>query len=259
MTKTQQIFFGLLFFFCFAQNTFAQLNESDTTNFQLRVGVTGVWQQGNVELVVLRSRLEMVTNGKKSLVFKTQNNSLYQEFSGFKADNDLNNRNFLYFKPQNRFYPFALLYVQTNFRRKIDYRWFGGGGATWQFVRKSHSNLKLSGGFLYENTRFLGNQFNETFYNGSQNIALWRATIYLAGWHRIFGHKLKFFYNAYWQPAFEQVANNRMQADVGLELPMWKGLNFQMEYLLSYEQVVAQKVKELDRILTFGLSYQIKK
>jgi hypothetical protein len=238
---------------------YAQLNESDTARFQLRAGITGVWQSGNVELLALRSRLEMVTNGKKNFVFKSQNNSLYQEFSGFKADNDLNSRNFLYYKPQKSFYPFALLYVQTNFRRKIDYRWFGGAGITWQFVRKIHSNLKLSGGMLYENTRFTVNQFNEVFYNGSENIALWRATMYLAGWHRILNGKVKLFYNAYWQPGFEQVPNNRMQVDVGLELPVWKGLSFQTEYLLTYEQVTAQKVKEIDRLFTFGLSYQIRK
>lgn len=242
-----------------AKSSFAQLNESDTSRFQFRAGITGVWQQGNVELVVLRSRLELVTNGKKALVFKTQNNSLYQEFSGFKADNDLSSRNFLYYKPQNRFYPFAILYVQTNFRRKIDYRWFGGIGTTWQFVQKSHTNLKFSVGILNEDTYFLSDQFNQIFYNNSKNIKLWRSTLYLAGWHRIFDHKVRIFYNAFWQPAFEQVPNNRLQADVGLELPIWKGLNFQTEYLVSYEQVVAENVKELDRILTFGLNYQFKK
>ncbi len=46
---------------------YAQLNESDTARFQLRAGITGVWQSGNVELLVLRSRLEMLTNGKKTL------------------------------------------------------------------------------------------------------------------------------------------------------------------------------------------------
>ncbi len=92
----------------------AQLNESDTSRFQVRVGATGVWQQGNVDLVVLRGRLELVTNSNKRLVVKSQNNSLYQAFSGFKADNDINSRNYFYYNPQQRVYAFAMLYVQIN-------------------------------------------------------------------------------------------------------------------------------------------------
>lgn len=254
-----QVLVLTVFLFFTAYSSSAQLNESDTTRFQLRAGASGAWQQGNVALVVLRSRLEMVTNGKQPVVFKTQNNSLYQEFSGFKVDNDLNSRNFLYYKPQRTIYPFALLYIQTNFRRKIDYRWFGGVGVTWQLVRQSHTNLKFSAGVLREDTRFSSTRFNENFYNGSRHIALWRGTFYLSGWHRLLNNKLRLFYSTYWQPGFEQVANNRAQADIGLELPIWKGLSFQTEYLFAYEQVVAERIQEIDRILTFGLNYQLKK
>ena len=37
---------------------FAQLNESDTVKFQLRASLTGNYQQGNVELLNLKSKLE---------------------------------------------------------------------------------------------------------------------------------------------------------------------------------------------------------
>jgi hypothetical protein len=47
---------------------FAQLNESDTARFQFRAGVTGAWQKGNVDLLVLRGRLELVTNSHRVVV-----------------------------------------------------------------------------------------------------------------------------------------------------------------------------------------------
>ena len=243
----------------FSLSSMAQLNESDTAKFQFRGGLTGALQRGNVDLLVIRGRLEIVTNSQKPFVFKSQNNSLYQEFSGFKADNDVNSRNYLYYKPFRKFYPFSMLYVQTNYRREIDSRWFGGLGYTWQVVQKPKTILKISGSLVYESTRFRSDQFNETEYNGSTEISLPRATLFLAGWHRLADSKLRLFYSGYWQPGLDGTPNNRFQLDLGIDVPLWKGLNATVQYSFSREQVVTTTVLQKDRILTFGLSYQLKK
>jgi hypothetical protein len=237
----------------------AQLNESDTAKMQLRAGITGTWQQGNVNLLLLRGRLEAVSNGMKPVVFKTQNNSLYQEFGKNKADNDINSRNYLYYKPLEKVYPFGMFFVQTNYRRQIDFRWFAGGGVTWQFVQKLRSNMKLSGSMVYEETRFRNNRFNAPVYNGSETIPLWRFTTYLSGWHQLFHQRIRLYYTAYWQPGLDGNKNYRTQLDAGIDFPVWKGLNFTVAYSFTHEEVVVEKVKQDDRILTFGLSYQIKK
>lgn len=240
-------------------NAFAQLNESDTSIFQTRLGTSGSLQKGNVELLVIRSRVELVSNGKKNFVFKSQSNSLFQRFGVKKADNDLNSRNFLYFKPRSKFYSFAMVFIQTNFRRKIDYRWFAGLGGTFQAVDKPLHNLKFSASIVKEQTRYSTGFFNESYYNGNELIAPWRGILYCSGVHRIIKSKVKLFYNANWQPAFDKVPNNRVQLDIGAEMPVWKGLNFQVEYILNYEQVVASNIKQLDRILSFGVNYQLRK
>lgn len=240
-------------------NAFAQLNESDTSKFQLRLGTSGSWQKGNVEILVLKSRLELVSNGKKNFVFKSQSNNLYQRFGVKKADNDLNSRNFLYFKPTSKIYPFAMVFVQTNYRRKIDYRWFAGIGGTFQVIDKPLHNLKFSASLVKEQTRYSSSFFNESYYNGNEKIAPWRGTLYVAGTHKIIKEKIKLFYNANWQPALDNVPNHRVQMDIGAEMPIWKGLNFQIEYLLNYEQVVASNIRQIDRIFSFGINYQIKK
>jgi len=239
--------------------TFSQLNESDTTRFQFRVGSSGIWQKGNVEILVIRSRFELVSNGKKNLVFKSQTNHLYQEFGNKKADNDVYVRSFLYFKPKSQYYPFVMTFIQSNFRRNIAYRWFVGAGGTFQALRKTHTNLKISASLVKEDTRFRKDIFNQSHYDGNKNISVWRGTIYFASIHKLLENKMKIYYNGNWQPAFDKVPNNRAQLDMGLEISVWKGLNLQFEYLVNYEQVVAEKVKEVDRILTFGINYQIKK
>ena len=246
-----------LYFFCFSAK--AQLNESDTARFQVRAGVTGALQKGNVDLLIARGRLDVVSNTYKAMVFKSQNNSLYQEFSGFKVDNDINSRNYLYFKPFRKFYPFVMVFIQTNFRREIKSRVFGGAGYTWQVIQLPKTNLKLSASLVYENSAFRNNQFNEGFYNGMSTIPIWRGTVYLAGWHRLLTQKLRLYYTAYWQPGFADVPNNRASLDIGIDMPVWKGLAVALQYTYTYEQVVTSKVQQVDRILTFGVGYQIKK
>ncbi len=249
---------GIIILLLASLGTYAQLNESDTARFQFRAEASGAWQQGNVDLLVLRGRLELVSNSHHPIVFKTQNNSLYQEFSGFKADNDINSRNYLYWKPKQKVYPFAMLYWQTNYRRQIDSRWFSGAGVTWQFVQKSMSTIKVSASMVYEATQFKSNTFNQEFYSGNEQIDLWRATVYIAGWHRLLDDNLRLNYSAYWQPGLDEVSNNRAQVDAGLDYPVWKGLRLLAQYSFTYEQIVAAGILQHDRILTFGISYQQK-
>lgn len=252
-------FFLSLLFQSFTFSAWGQLNESDTAKFQIRAGLTGALQKGNVDLLIFRTKLDLVTNSTKSLVYKSQNNGLYQEFSGFKTDNDINSRNYLYFKPFRKAYPFAMIYIQTNFRRKIKNRVFGGAGYTFQVIQHPKTNLKLSGSMVYENTLFRGNQFNESFYDGSNSISLWRGTIYLAGWHKLFDQKLRLYYSAYWQPGLEKVPNNRTAIEVGFDFPVWKGISATVQYGYSFEQIVSSDVLQKDRMLTFGFSYQHRK
>lgn len=248
--------FVMMAMLLFGGIAFAQLNESDTLKFQMRGSVSGSWQVGNVDLLVVRGKFDFVTQGNKALVFKSQNNSLYQQFGSFKADNDIHSRNYWYFKPQKKMYSFAMFFAQTNFRRKIDYRFFGGIGITYQVLREVNNIVKLSLSLVKEKTRFSAFKFNQTFYNGNNDIALWRGTAYVSGNHKITNIRLRFFYNAFWQPAFEAIANNRVQVDAGVEMPIWKGLSVGAQYLYNYEQLVAEGIKQTDRMMTFGVGYQ---
>ncbi|HMP93603.1 MAG TPA: hypothetical protein PKD90_12060, partial [Phnomibacter sp.] len=91
--------------FCANASLYGQLNESDTAHFQIRISASGHWQRGNVDYVALRTRADAVWRITDGWAFKTQNASLYQSFSGRRADNDVNSRNYFYFKPQQRIYP----------------------------------------------------------------------------------------------------------------------------------------------------------
>ncbi len=239
-------------------NIRAQLNESDTVQFQLRAALTGNYQQGNVNILTIRSRLDLTYAPVRNIVFKSQNSSLYQSFSSIRADNDIFSRNYVYFQPQKRLYPFGIFYLSTNYRRKIDARLFGGAGATFQLLNKPSHIFKVSASVIYETSRFKGSVYNLSEYNGSNRIKLWRGTLYMAGWNYLFDKKLRLYYDAYWQPAFNNGRNYRAQADLGVEFPVWKGLVITALYSYTHEKVVVASVKQDDKILTFGLGYTIK-
>lgn len=239
-------------------NTFAQLNEGDTLKFQLRASVTGFYQEGNVELLNIRGRLDFTLLLHKHLVVKSQNSSLYQAFYGVEADNDIFSRNFIYYKPQRKVYPFAIAFASRNYRRSINNRYFAGAGLTYQALATQTSVLKLSASTVYEATRFDNNLYNFAEYNGDRNIKLWRGTVYASGWTYLLTKQLRLYYDAYWQPAFDNSNNYRTQIDVGLDFPLWKGLSFTVLYAFSHENVVVEKIQQEDKILTFGLAYSVK-
>lgn len=239
-----------------ANETYSQLSESDTSSFQLRIGLSGIRQKGNVDLSILRGRIDVLEQVSSSFVFKSQNNGLYQQFSGFKVDQDFNSHNYLYYKPQSQWYPFAMVYYQTNFRLRVNQRIFGGTGITYQLIRENHHNIKISGSIVYEETHFSSIRFNENAYNGNSLITIWRPTFYLMGLHYLSDKKVRIYYSAYWQYGLDQVQNQRVHAEAGIDFKIWKGLSFAAQYLWLFEQVVAYRVVQKDNIFTVGLTYQ---
>ena len=238
--------------------SFAQLNESDTTKFQLRASVTGNYQQGNVEVLNIKSKIDFTFSPQKSWVIKSQNSSLYQAFYSVEADNDIFSRNYIYYKPQHKVYPFAIAYISTNYRRKIDNRYFAGAGVTYQLISTNKNVLKLSVSTVYETTSFKSNTYNYNGYNGDDKISVWRGTIYVGGWNYLLEKHIRLYYDAYWQPAFNNSNNYRTQVDAGVDFQIWKGLSFNALYAFTHENVVIQKVKQEDKILTFGIAYNLK-
>lgn len=254
-----KIWFLAIVFLLSSGNAMAQINESDTVKFQLRASFTGNYQQGNVEVLNVRGRLDFLVAPHKNWVFKSQNSSLYQAFYSQKADNDLFSRNYLYFKPQHKVYPFAIAYVSSNFRRKIVSRYFVGAGVTWQAIKTKAVVIKFSASAVQESTTFSNVFYNYPAYNGIRKISLWRGTLYTGGWTYLLDRRARIFYDAFWQPGFAHPNNYRTQFDIGLDFPVWKGLAFNIFYTFTHENVVVRPVQQNDRILTFGLAYNLKR
>jgi Protein of unknown function, DUF481 len=236
----------------------AQLNESDTLNLQFRASLTGNIQRGNVRVTTIKSKLDVVYAPGTGWVFKTQNNTLYQAFAA-KADNDLFSRDYVYFKPTKTVYPYAIAFISANYRRKIANRVFAGAGVTWQILNQRRNVLKLSANTVYESTKFNGSKFNYTAFNGETTSRKWRGSLFISGFHSLFDKHLRLYYDAYWQPSFTEVVDYRIEYEIGLECPVWKGLTINGLYNIKYENLVVAGIKQDDSMLTFGIAYTLKR
>ena len=232
----------------------AQLNESDSLKTKASLSLTGFWQGGNVETLIFRARCDFSSELWKKTVFKTQNSYVYQAFGGDKADEDILSLNFLYFNPKRKLYPLVLGFISSNFRREIDWRYLFGGGVTYEPYKKEKNFFKLSLTTEYEKTQFNEINFNFPEYDGDPTIDTWRATIWMNGKYYLFKKKMILIHEMYFQPSLVDSNNFRWSADIGIEFPIWKYLNFKINYLHTSERIVIEGQKQDDQFLTFGFT-----
>ena len=145
-------------------------------------------------------------------------------------------------------------FVSTNYRREIDLRYLFGTGVTFQILNKKSNWLKLSISSEYEHTNFSETDFNYSEYDGDKSINTFRGTIWVNGKYYLFKNKVILNHESYFQPSLERSNNFRWQADIGLELPVWKFLNFKINYLHTFESLVIEAQKQEDQFLTFGIT-----
>ncbi|MCB9290482.1 MAG: DUF481 domain-containing protein [Lewinellaceae bacterium] len=232
----------------------AQTNESDTLKLQAGLSLSGIFQGGNVQTVIFRVNSDLSYKPWKKWVFKTKNSFVYQEFGKQKADEDILSLNFLYFNPERKIYPLLLGFVSTNYRRRINVRSLLGGGVTFQVLSKKENWLKIALSSEYEQTGFTIDTFNRTVYNGNRSINTLRGTVWISGKYQLFDKKLILIHESYYQPSLRRGDNYRWRADIGIELPLRKFLNFRINYLHTFESIVAEGQEQEDRLLTFGFT-----
>ena len=231
-----------------------QINESDSLKLKAKLALTGFWQRGNVETSIFRARTDLSYRPWKKWVFKNQNSYVYQAFGGLRADEDVLSLNFLYFNPDRKVYPFILGFGSSSFRREIRLRYLFGAGFTVNVLRKKKDWLKFSLSSEYEQTDFERASFNRPVYNDDNSIHTFRATLWINGKYHLFKDKMVLTHESYVQPSLERSDNYRWEAELNLALPLWKFLDFTINYRQVVESVVITSQQQQDRFLTFGFT-----
>jgi hypothetical protein len=230
----------------------AQLNESDSVRWQARFNATGSILDGNVARTSLLHRLE-ITHANAGWGLSTRNDYQYGTTRYILTESDVISSNFIYLKPLSKVYPYVMGLVETNLRRKIDFRYQVGPGVTWNVVQAKPSLLKLSTTVTYENTRFGGTIFDDEKYNGNHVIETWRLTGRIFGRH-VLKSKLRINYEFWWQQSLSESFNYRFHTEESLEFAIAKHIALRTAVRYSYENVELLGLKPFDLFWTYGFT-----
>lgn len=243
----------LLIAIIFGQLSFAQLTESDTSNFSWKLSTNGSWLTGNVERLLILSSAEFTVN-EEPWAIRSSNTYQYGTINKKLTENDLFSRNFFYFLPRNEVYPYLMGWIETNKRRNFSFRYQIGPGFSWEFINNKSSSIKISFTATYEMTNYGNSVYSDEKYNGENDIDLLRGTVRLFGKHRLFENKINLAYEVWGQQAFDDKENKRFYGNIVLEFPLTKLFSFRTGYNYYYESVVLAGVKPRDTFLFFGIS-----
>ncbi|MCB0490144.1 MAG: DUF481 domain-containing protein [Cyclobacteriaceae bacterium] len=232
---------------------FAQLNESDSISWQVKAAFTGSILDGNIARTLLLNRIELI-NANPTWGLSTRNDYQYGRTFKKLSESDLISYNFIYYHPQARIYPYVMGLVETNLRRKIDFRYQVGPGLSWNIVQNQSHVVKLSATATFESTRFNGSTFEEVIYDGSNVIETWRATGRIFARHQL-ASKVRVSYEFWLQQSIQEKVNFRYHAEASLEIPFSQKLAFRSSVRYSYENIQLIGLKPFDLLWTYGLSY----
>jgi hypothetical protein len=239
--------------FVFGQLSFAQLTESDTSNFSWKLSANGSWLTGNVERLLILSSADF-TVIEEPWAIRSSITYQYGTINKKLTENDLFSRNFFYLFPKNEVYTYLMGWVESNKRRNFSFRYQIGPGLSWGFINDESSSIKISFTATYEMTNYRSSVYSNTKYNGDENLDLVRGTIRLFGKHQLFENKIRLVYEVWGQQAFDDKDNYRFYGNMVLEFPFTKLLSFRTGYNYYYESVVVAGVKPRDTFLFFGIS-----
>ncbi len=234
----------------------AQLLEKDTTAWSATLAGSFFLSTGNVDRLLLRADAA-VRHLAPGWGFSAEQTYQYGTFGAFQTENDLFSRNFLYYQPRKRVYPYAMLWLESNYRKRIDFRYQVGPGLSWRVIGGGKHLVKFSLTGTYERTHFAGNDFVNADSQSSPIIETLRLTGRLYGTHRLAGGKLSLLYEGWFQQSLRFRNNYRFHTHVLVQAPLSRAVSLQSRLDYLYEHVVLRGVAPGDLYLTVGVQLHV--
>jgi Protein of unknown function, DUF481 len=231
----------------------AQLNRNDTLNWQVKFSASSSLLDGNVARFLLLNSFE-IAYAKPNFGMTSRNDYQYGTTRHIKSENDFVSRNFFYVNPLRKIRPYLMVTTETNYRRKIEFRYQVGLGISIKIAEKNNNLFRMAFGTTYERTRFGGMNFEKLNDTLSNILTAWRATGRVYGKQQVFKSKLKLTYEFWWQQSINDIDDYRFHNEDALEIPLSKIFNFRTSFRYSYENIRIKGLKPYDLFWTFGLS-----
>ncbi len=231
----------------------AQLNKKDTVDWQIKLSASGSLLDGNVARLLLVNRLE-IAHAQPAWGLSTRSDYQYGTTRRVTTENDFVSYNFFYLHPLHKIYPYLMAIVETNYRRKIEFRYQVGPGSSYTAWSKRNNLLRLSITGTYEHSRFGETKFKYIADTLSNTITVWRITGRIFCRQKLFEDKLNLLYEFWWQQSITDYHNYRLYNEAVFEVPLCKEFSFRTGFRYTYENVRLEKLKPFDLFWTFGLT-----
>lgn len=236
----------------YSHNLQAQLLEQDTARWQLAVGHNLFYSEGNVDRLLNRSDASI-----KYLAAKwgaaSESQYLFGTFGPRVTENDVLSKHFVYLWPRARWYPYAMVWTEATFRRRVDQRYLLGLGLSWVAIRAKQYHLKLSATAGWEQAQY-GRPRLVNLDDQTDHLQEPRAVARLYGWVQL-PKLLKLTYEAWYQHAWVHASNKRLFAQASLQVPVHPSISLRATTQYSYDQIHVQGTEDADLYLTFGLQW----
>ncbi len=252
MTKYLLFFF---FLFCINYSGCGQASLNDSAAFNAKVSIGGSLNGGNFQRLGLTNNADFNLNTRNRR-FGLQSHTQYNFTKVFNvvSENDLLTRTLFYSKLEKRWYAIFIFWYETNKLRQLHPLLQAGPSLEYVWLLQQDNMGGLSLGVTYEHKHFDGFIFNESNYDGNQNINTTRLLARLHGRNKIGISKITFVYDLYYMPSLQYTNNYRIHAESSLDVPVSKHLNLHAGMNYNYESVVITGVKPNDFFTEYGIS-----
>ncbi len=250
MMKCVMLMAGLLLPTCVA----AQLTETDTVGFELKLSLNGSRAAGNIERTLVALGGEMIkSNADRTWVYKTQNSYRYGAVRSIRTENDFVLGNYLYYQPDRRVYPYLMALYENNLIKRIDRRIGGGGGITFAILKTSSVLLKVSTTAFVDYTLY-SNSVHEGVHQFT-DVTTFRPSLRIF-WRYRFKNGIIAYTEGVDQFSVTGKGNHRIAASGGLVCPLSRRISFTSRIEYTHEDIVSDGVQANDWYSLVGLNLQ---
>ncbi|MFN8277002.1 MAG: DUF481 domain-containing protein [Chitinophagales bacterium] len=236
----------------------AQLEESDTARWQFNGGLSLKLNTGNVDRMIITPEANVAHVSKSKLWgFSARERYTFGTFGKYHTENDLLLRNFIYFIPEKRVYPYVMAWFQTHERQRLLFRYQIGPGVTVVPLRRSGQIIKLSATATYEQNWYKEDSLVFLGDYTRKQYGTFRATVRLFGSHWAVKKVLWLYYEVLFQQSLTNINNWRIFAEGGVNAQLPKGFSMRTYVSYEYQQVHVKSEKPNDLILNVGVNYRI--
>lgn len=218
-----------------------------------KISGTAFVNTGNVERVLLRGEAGF-SHHNPLWAAATTNSYLWGTFGSFRTENDWSSRNHVYLFPEARIYPFAMHWLETSYRRRIDVRNQAGAGATWAIVSAPQTILKLSLMLSGEATDYAAAANLPDGALQSTERPLMRGTPRLYFRQNLGSESTALISELWYQQALQTQNDYRWHWETGIEWALGQTLSLKTLLVYHYESAIPQRVVREDLAWTFGVS-----